>query len=264
MQTSYILFPLLVLAIYAAAETYLMMRPIEGNVKLYYYWADEKPHLRPLPTTRYYVQQLASRLDGIMLAIVILFFESGFPIPQLFVPRNLAKRLAVASRLFFGLIMGLKFTSVFTGLLVSCFTSFSYWNDESPQKYIMDLIYVVTILSFGIWERKSIGSLIAIIGVISTAMIGIGCLATQALNVSLLDTVFCNFIGISVACLVFAWIEYYLLPIDTTNINARRNQPHQCCTCLRDDLSVSSGQERDQQPPSTISTVVQNFHEDFA
>ena len=264
MQTSYILFPLLVLALYAGAETYLMMRPIEGNENLCYLdCSDGKPSFHHLPTTRYYVQQLASRLEGIMLAIAVLFLESD--LTQLFVPRNVAKRLVVASRLFFGPAFGLKFTSIIAGSLVSCFTSFPYWGDESPQKYIIDLIYVVTILSFGFRKSKSIGSLIATIGVICVAMMGIGCLATQALDVSLLDTIFSNIIGMSVGWLAFVSIEYTVdIPIDTTNNNAPRNQPHQSCTCLRDDLSVSSGQQRDQQPPSTISTVVQNFHEDFA
>ena len=255
MQTSYILFPLLVLALYAGAETYLMMRPIEGNENLC--CSDEMPFFRPLPTTRYYsssILQLASRLDTIILVVAALFHNFG-PFPQ---SVNLTKRLKVG--------FGLRITSsIIAALLVNGFTSFSFWGKESPQKYIMDFIYVVTILSLGFRKSKSIGSLIATIGVICVAMIGIGCLATQAHDVSLLDIVFSNIIGMSVGWLAFVSIEYTVdIPIDTTNNNAPRNQPNQSCTCLRDDLSVSSGQERDQQPPSTISTVVQNFHEDFA
>jgi len=121
----------------------------------------------------------------------------------------------------------------------------------------LDLPYVVTILSFGFRKSKSIGSLITTIGVICAAMIGIGCLATHANNISVLDIVHSSFSGMFMGWIVISWIEHYLFPVDDINNTNPCDQLHQRCNCLRDDLPVlvSSSQRKDQPPSATVSIV---------
>lgn len=141
MQFSYMVLPFLLFALFAAAETYLMMRPTKGNLNLYFYWSDEMPHLRPYPTTRYYVQQFASGLNIIMAIIGAFFSYLVLKDVAFFVSRNWPKRLLIASLLCVGLNTGIEIMSIFTGIFVNCFAKLSFRYDDSPQKYIADLIY---------------------------------------------------------------------------------------------------------------------------
>ena len=213
----YLLLPFVLLALFAGAEIFLMTKPMEGHIHLYY----NVTTAQRFQDTRLSVENLSSQVKTMM--DIVIYIDRGdhivFVVDVLTDNRTtdeLEKQALHGRNLFGGLGVAQDLA-----LLTERFIDPDLHH---PQKVVPQVIYIVSALSFALFKElkfscsrplfiKTVGSGSA------AAMLAIGFLAARFLfTVSLLDLIIWNVVGTFTGWMIICWaIPYYFR--DTIGVN---------------------------------------------